>query len=266
MYAKLGVKVIRNAKKTIKAHRSSKSPIIRFGVSILYGLRSAANTVVRVCVDKNYRSILMMQLLKSKNVHQTTSLTYYDRYPTIFSACRDYFSNKQDLKILSYGCSTGEEVLSLRRYFPNAYIVGTDINKHSLEICRKLHMDDKISFIYSETSEIQRQGPFDAIFCMAVLQRKPHDIVAKGITNLKKIYPFERFEQQIIEFDHLINPNGLLIVHFTQYSLLDTIVSSKYEVLGDYNQNDYSSSVFDQHSNIIKNPPTQNTIFIKRHK
>ncbi len=97
-----------------------------------------------MCVDKDFRSILLLQLLNSKNVHQTTSLTYMDRYPTIFSACRYYFDGKQDLKILSYGCSTGEEVLTLRRYFPNAHIIGADINKHSLARCRKLPVDEKL--------------------------------------------------------------------------------------------------------------------------
>ncbi|MEH7495076.1 class I SAM-dependent methyltransferase [Neobacillus niacini] len=266
MNEKLGMQIIGNAKKTIKVHQSSKSPFVRIGVSILYGFRRAANTVVRICVDRNFRSILLLQLLNSKNVHQTTSLTYIDRYPSIFSACREYLNYKQDIKILSYGCSTGEEVLTLRRYFPNAQIIGTDINKSSLDICRKLSVDDKISFIYSEPSEIQKHGPFDAIFCMAVLQRKPHEIASKGISSLKKIYPFEKFEQQIIEFDHLINPNGLLIVHFTQYSLLDTKVASKYKVLGNYNQNDYLTPVFDKNSNLITNPQTQNSIFIKRHK
>lgn len=52
-----------------------------------------------------------------------------DRYP----ACKNYFNGKQDLKILSYGCSTGEEVLTLRRYFPTAQIIGTDIKNIALK-------------------------------------------------------------------------------------------------------------------------------------
>jgi hypothetical protein len=266
MTTKIGMQIIETAKQTVKEHRSSKSPIIRLGVSILHVLVNASKTAIRVCVDTDFRSILLLQWINSKNVHQTTSLTYMDRYPTIFSACRDYFDGKQDLKILSYGCSTGEEILTLRRYFPTAHIIGTDINKHSLAICRKLPVDKKIAFLYSTPSEIQKYGPFDAIFCMAVLQRKPHYIAAKGISSLKKIYPFKKFERKIIELDELINPQGLLVVHFTQYSLWDTIVAPKYKALGNHNQNDYLSPVFDKNSNLVKNPPPQNTIFIKLHK
>lgn len=262
----LCLQIIGTTKQTVKEHRSSRNPIIRLGVSILYVLWNAARPVIRVCVDADFRSILLLQLLNSKNVHQTTSLTFMDRYPTIFSACRDYFEGKQDLKILSYGCSTGEEVLTLRQYFPTAHIIGAEINKRSLAICRKLPVDEKSTFLYSTLSEIQKHGPFDAIFCMAVLQRKPHHIATKGISNLKKIYPFEKFERQIIELDELINPQGLLVVHFTQYSLWDTSIVSKYKALENYNQDNYKVPVFDKNNNLVKNPAHQNTIFIKLHK
>lgn len=40
-----------------------------------------------------------------------------DRYPVTFSACRDYFKDINNIKILSYGCSTGEEVLNFTKIF-----------------------------------------------------------------------------------------------------------------------------------------------------
>lgn len=260
------MQIINTTKQSVKEHRSSKNPIIRLGVSILYVLWNAANIMKRVYVDGDFRSILLLQLLNSKNVHQTTSLTSMDRYPKIFSTCRDYFVGKQDLKILSYGCSTGEEVLTLRQYFPTAQIIGIEINKRSLAICRKLSIDEKITFFYSTLTEIQKHGHFDAIFCMAVLQREPHHIAAKGISSLKKIYPFEKFERKILELDELINPQGVLVIHFTQYSLCDTSVASKYKALGNHNQNNYKCPVFDKNSNLVKYPAPQNTIFIKLHK
>ncbi|WP_338449823.1 methyltransferase domain-containing protein [Niallia oryzisoli] len=264
MLTKVGMLIIGTAKQTVKRHQSSKNIIIRSGISGFYQLWNTVQTLRRVCVDKEFRSILLLQLLNSKNVHQTTPLTFMNRYPEIFSACRDYFGDKQDIKILSYGCSTGEEVLTLRQYFPNAQIVGAEINKNSLAICRNLKVDEKIKFIHSTSQEIEKYGPFDAIFCMAVLQRKPHYIKAKGVTSLKKIYPFEKFEQQIVELDHLVNPQGLMVVHFTQYSVVDTKVASKYEPLGDFNQDDYESPVFDRNSNLVINPSSQKSIFVKQ--
>jgi 2-polyprenyl-3-methyl-5-hydroxy-6-metoxy-1,4-benzoquinol methylase len=263
MNVKTGEQFIDSTKQTINKYRTSKSPLIKLVFYLLDNLRNTINTFIRVIKDKKYRSIFLLQIFYSKNVHQTTPLTYMNRYPKIFSTCRDFYHSKQDIKILSYGCSTGEEVMTLRHYFPNATIVGAEINKLSLEICNKLPIDDKISFIYSDPKEIEKHGPFDAIFCMAVLQRKPHYIAEKGIKSLKKIYPFEKFEQQILELDKLLNPNGLLIVHYTQYSLNDTSIAPKYKAYSNCNQDDYSSPVFDRESNIITNPGSQNSIYVK---
>ncbi|WP_368657351.1 trans-aconitate 2-methyltransferase [Metabacillus halosaccharovorans] len=189
------------AKQVVKEYKSSRNPFIKLSIATLSFCWYSVKNIKRFFVDTEFRSILLLQVFSSKNVHQTTPLTYMDRYPEIFSACRDYFGDKKDLKILSFGCSTGEEVLTLRSYFPNAYIIGADINKRSLAIYRKLPVDNKITFIHSSSSEIQKHGPFDAVFCMAVLQRKPHYIAAKGISSIKKIYPFEKFEKQIIELN-----------------------------------------------------------------
>jgi SAM-dependent methyltransferase len=263
MNTKVGMHIIATAKQTITEYKSSKNPITRVCVSALYVLWNGGRNVKRFFVDIEFRSILLLQIFNSDNVHQTTPLTYMNRYPKIFSACKDYFDDKKDLKILSFGCSTGEEVLTLRQYFPNAQIVGADINKRSIEVCKKHTVDDKIIFVHSSNGEIQKHGPFDAIFCMAVLQRKPHYIAKKGISSLKNIYPFAKFERQIVELDGLLKKQGLLVVHFTQYSLWDTSVASKYAALGNYSQSDYLSPVFDKDSNLVEKQLSQNSIFIK---
>ena len=55
-------------------------------------------------------------------------------------------------------------------------------------------------------------------------------------------------------------------MHYTQYSLKDTSVACKYNALGNYNQNDYLSPVFDKNSQLVKNPLPQNSIFIRTQK
>lgn len=261
--ANSGTGIIKNIKTWIKKNRSSKNPIIKFIIESIYFIVIGLYNIKRISTDKEYRALFYLQTFKSTRVQQTTPLTAMNRYPEIFSACSDYFGKDKNIKILSYGCSTGEEVLTLRRYFPNATIVGAEINKHSLEVCKSHKVDDKITFIKSTAKNIKKHGPFDIVFCMAVLQRTPDTITQQGITSLKDIYPFEKFENQIIELDGYVKKGGLLVSHFTQYDFIDTVVSNKYKVFGDYNQDDYRSSIFDKNSNLIKERYRRNSIFMK---
>ena len=83
-------------------------------MALLYRLIRAP---FRFCFDPAYRALLKLRFLPPADLHQTAALTRMDRYPEIFSICRDYFAAARDLRILSYGCATGEEVMTLRRYF-----------------------------------------------------------------------------------------------------------------------------------------------------
>ena len=49
--------------------------------------------------------------------------------------------------------------------------------------------------LLNQKNEINKNGKFDLIFCMAVLQRTPDKITRQGVKSLKKIYPFEKFEK-----------------------------------------------------------------------
>jgi hypothetical protein len=58
--------------------------------------------------------------------HQAKSTTKLNRYPEIFAAATKAAPSAR--KILSFGCSTGEECVTLANYFPTAQIIGADIN------------------------------------------------------------------------------------------------------------------------------------------
>lgn len=155
-------------------------------------------------------------------------------------------------------------MITLRHYFPDATIIGAEVNKYCLEVCNRRRLDEKMIFIDSTAEEIARNGPYDAIFCMAVFQRTPEQITLDGVTNIKHIYPFAKFEKQICKLDQQLNEEGLLVVHFSQYDFADTGIAGSYEVYGDYGQEDYRCSVFDKHGKQIGKPSKRYSIFIKR--
>ena len=95
-------------RKWIKGNYNSENLIIRYMVRSLYFIKKSAYTVKKIITDKEFRAVFGMTVFKGGKVHQTTPPTCMDRYAVIFSACRDYFKGVNNIKILSYGCSTGE--------------------------------------------------------------------------------------------------------------------------------------------------------------
>src|SRR5882724_9636400 len=61
--------------------------------------------------------------------------TLLNRYPWLFQFARESLGDTADLRVLSFGCSLGEEVFALRKYFPAAAIKGIDIDRRNIDRC-----------------------------------------------------------------------------------------------------------------------------------
>ena len=73
---------------------------------------------------------------------QKSTATLCNRYAEVFMALRDSVRlirgddlGGTDLRILSFGCSIGAEMLTARTYFPDATILGCDIDEGALGYC-----------------------------------------------------------------------------------------------------------------------------------
>ena len=101
----------------------------------------------RLLVERPYRHAVWLYLVRPRGVFQPFNNTQRDRYPQVFSFVQSVLGRDSPIKILSYGCSTGEEVFSLRQYFPDAVIKGIDINPVNIAVCRRMKSPDaNISF------------------------------------------------------------------------------------------------------------------------
>ena len=105
---------------------------------------------------------------------QTSPFTLPDRYPEIFGFVRHKLADVPDSRLLSYGCSTGEEVFALRDYFPKSYISGIDINAHSIAKAQTRlgrRPDSRMQFAQAASPRSVPPESLDAIFCMAVMRQ-----------------------------------------------------------------------------------------------
>lgn len=152
-------------------------------------------------------------------IHQKNNTTQYNRYPEIFKVCKSYFKGKTP-KILSFGCSTGEECWSLTHYFPYSKITGVDIDKDILFKAELQNHHININY----TTELK--GEYDLIFAMSVLC-KWEDTMDKQ--DISSIYHFKQFSGQVKELDSHLSKGGLLVIYNANFRLKDTDIYSKYK-------------------------------------
>lgn len=177
------------------------------------------------------RYYALIRLTSRDTLFQDDGTTGPDRYPTIFAFVREALGDGEALRLLSFGCATGEEVASLRRLFPQAGLLGIDINPRHIAIARArpdLADDARVTLRPAGSLRGQPDGAFDAIFCMSVLRR--------GILNVgrrERCDPhlrFADFDRQVTEFARCLRPGGLLAVRNSNFRVRDASAAGQFEV------------------------------------
>lgn len=161
---------------------------------------------------------------------QVSNTTRMNRYPLVFSVVAQAAAAVQQPRILSYGCSTGEEPHTLATtYFPQAQIVGLDVSAEALAAARKLNADqDRVTIAESTREALSGHGPYDVIFAMSVLCRWP---TTRRMDNIADLFPFDRFVDQAATLDAVLRPGGLLVIYNANYEFLHTPIAANYDLV-----------------------------------
>ncbi len=201
---------------------------------VIGGAMSGLRYVARASVPRRILQLASSLLLEGPWQAQRAVHTALNRYPEIFSSAALYFSNQRKtqpqrpLRVLSFGCSTGEECYSLRSYFPNAEIYGCDINESVLAIAKARQRTGNIEFFHSSPEALREHGPFDLVFCMSSLCLFPE---ANRPSGENGSFPFAAFDELISGIDRVMRPGGLLVVYNTSYPFSLASVASDYEAI-----------------------------------
>lgn len=186
----------------------------------------------RLAADRVYRRMMWLYFFKPKGAFQPFNDTLDDRYPRIFEFVQASLGAASEIKILSYGCSTGDEVFSLRRYFPRATIKGIDINRGNIVVCRhrlKQVPDHAIAFTTAHSTAAEPPDSYDAIFAMAVLRHG--SLGLPGITRCDHLIRFEDFARTVADFERCLKPGGLLIIRHSNFRLCDAPIAPAFETI-----------------------------------
>ncbi len=180
--------------------------------------------------DSVYRHDHLMWLRRPGNMFQYRSTTEPDRYPEIFEFVRTKLADTPRPRLLSFGCSTGEEVFSLRRYFPTATIKGIDINGHVIAIAegkRRAAGDAEMAFVRGDSAEGEPPECYDAIFCLAVFQHS--SLKDARILSSERHIRFEAFEATLAGLARSLKPGGYLAVRHVNFRFRDTAISAQFQ-------------------------------------
>jgi SAM-dependent methyltransferase len=161
---------------------------------------------------------------------QVNNKTALDRYPIIFEDVANATRKLPARRVLSYGCSTGEEALILSsKYFQDAQVIGVDVSETALAKARILTAGmPRVSIHHSTPETLAGQGPYEAIFAMSVLCRWP---TSKDMDNIAALFPFDQFCAQVATLDAVLQPGGVLVIYNANYEFLHAPVSAGYDLV-----------------------------------
>jgi 2-polyprenyl-3-methyl-5-hydroxy-6-metoxy-1,4-benzoquinol methylase len=149
---------------------------------------------------------------------QLSHQTKKNRFPKIFESAK---SLKPDAKrILSFGCSTGEEAYTLAELFPDAEVVGVDIDHYSIQTARRNNKYTERIFFHDT---IGATGNYDLVTCLMVL------------FSLESPIPWDKFDRIIKEIDPHINSGGLFMLYTCDYDPARVVpINEKYDVINSW--------------------------------
>lgn len=135
---------------------------------------------------------------------QTFHNTGINRYPEIF----DFIQREcpTPSRILSFGCASGEELLTLESRFPNADLFGVDLSADILAKAAQLVPSASLARNVSNFS-----GEFHVVFAMAVLCRWPEPHPDGRL-------PYEDFESTVRLLADRVAVGGHLVIANASYN------------------------------------------------
>lgn len=143
---------------------------------------------------------------------QSSHMTKEERFPMIFDNAKKL---KPDAKrLLSFGCSTGEECQALAKRFPAAEIIGYDIDSYTVQTARKKNKNEQIFF----HDELGGTGTYDLVTALMVFFCMEEPI------------PKDRFVTCLKKIDRHLNIGGVLMIYTSDYDPKE-ILGDNYEDL-----------------------------------
>ncbi|AMR64872.1 class I SAM-dependent methyltransferase [Aquipseudomonas alcaligenes] len=186
--------------------------------------------VVHLIRGGEHRRSALLMWRRPRGLFQPYGTTQEDRYPELFRLLRQALEDVPQTRILSFGCSTGEEVFSLARYFLRAHIHGVDIDNGRIGEClarwRREGRDPRLSFACASDVSEDIVESYDLVMAMAVFR---HGRLGARPANCSDWVCFADFDRAVGDLARVLKPGGLLVFRHANFRFSDTRVADDFD-------------------------------------
>jgi len=193
-------------------------------------LSAVVTELGRFVTDARTRRSWLLRVRRDPKLFQPWNDTTIDRYPEVFAFLATALASNPSAHILSFGCSTGEEVFSLRRYLPNARIKGIDISRGNVADARrklKSAPDSRLQFVVGATTEQIASRSLDAVLCMAVFRHG--DLSNSDADSCAHRLDFAEFSRCTEDLARCLKPGGFLAIEHSNFRFADTQIAAAFD-------------------------------------
>ncbi len=175
------------------------------------------------------RQNAVARILRPDNLFQPQGTTAYGRYAEELEAAKAALATSTP-DILSFGCSSGEELLTLRAIFPTSRIRGLDINPVAVRAARRLvrraGQDAAITVDRAGDAAAEPTDAYDVVVALAVFR---HPSLNHAPERCDGILDFASFERTVTGLSACVRAGGLFMVRHANFRFTDCEVSAAYE-------------------------------------
>jgi SAM-dependent methyltransferase len=232
------------------------APMLRRVPGVIVLARAA-----RYLIDAGYRDAVLLRLFHREALFQTSTHTWFGRYPHLFACLAGRLGDGEGLRVLSFGCSTGAEVLALREALPMARITGIDISAHAVRVARRRIGGSHTRFVRGSRAGDAGDEQYDVILCVAVLQRG--ELTELRPEDCSQFITFDKFERAVLELDAHLKPGGLLALYHCNFRLADTRVSPNYTPILSWPPHPGDRATYGPDNRLLTGVPDRSILFLK---
>lgn len=223
-------------------------------------VREALTLAKALAVGGERRQAAVAIITRPRNLFQPYTTTSANRYPAELAVVATNLAAEQPA-ILSFGCSTGEELLSLREAFPTARIHGIDLNPLAVRKARRRVAGDPGTTV-ARGGEAPADTRYDVVLALAVFR---HAELNDAPPSCSGVLAFADFERTVTGLAQCVRPGGLFVIRHANFRFSDCAVAADFEALStgyaSAGEGGLPTPLYDRHDALIGSEPRDDGIY-----